>query len=1059
MTNKTVVFPKLLRCRFIVAYLICTVTFSVLNDAFAQRSMEFEQLSFEQGVASNWVFDIVEDDTGFVWFAGFSGLTRHDGLVNKNYTHLPNDTSSLSINHLRRLMTLPDGRIICSTIGGGLCIYNSIHDNFRRINRTTHPNLPTEFIAAGIRHYDDDILYLAGRPRSILRFNPFDSLPDFEEFPLDAESRTGYFRENKTRDILPDMRDSSKYWIVGNYRIYSFDAESNAVQLEKEFEQLMDYNTHFELIHCVHMIDKDHLLLKLDNYGFHRFNLRNKQLEFLAPDPATAPFRSVSICPSSRGGYWIGANNGQLFFAEPGFGDITEIHIEKADINHSYIECIYETVNGELYIGTNGAGVLKHHPSSNRFRILKPVLTDSAEVQTESEWTSLDNFNRGILHPKFPLYYINSYNYPGKLFLLNIRSERIGFLNTTDIDNIERGNFARGPENKVVTHNMSALFETDSSGRNVLPFDWTLYGGQAPSLPEEIRHLTFGEDGRLLISGPGYLYLVTPDYQNPKIFTHKLNLLQGYWEEVIFESNRITMLSEEAVFEWDVDKNELTQLHFTSEFSPEKKIMRGFSKRDSAIFITSTLHGVIQFKREGDTLKVVHQFSPPKDILSNNIYSSRMDSDGYIWLSTALGYERFDPTGKSSVRFGYRQNLPRLYRDNPFFINDAGIFASHGHKDLVYGRIDELLHINTSGNLLLHTFEVDGRNMMTQFPDSQNGISLGHKQNNLVMGWSHTKSSSSDFYRSEYMLRGFDKAYQSAGNLYSAHYTNVPPGDYHFEVSIRSVMDGSEIHHRSVPVSIAPPWWDTLLFKLCVAFILLLAIYGIFRLRLNAVRKEQALISTYNQQLVEMEMQFLRAQMNPHFMFNSLNSIKHFILLNKKEEAVEYLSKFAQLIRSILQYSSLSYISLQEELSTLKTYIELEQARFSGGFEFEIEVDPGLDLSEIVLQPLIFQPYVENAIWHGLMHKERDRLLKIVLSKSNEQLVCEVIDNGIGREQSRNIRSKTSTRKSMGLPISEKRMKAQDASANVHITDLKNADGSTAGTKVTICLPLKFRDH
>lgn len=1059
MTTHTVKFLNRIWSREGVTSMTCTAIIMLLSgNAIAQRSMEFEHLSFKQGVGSNWVFDIAEDDKGFVWFAGFSGLTRHDGLVNKHYINLPSDTASLSSNHVYRLMTRKDGSIICSTIGGGLSIYDPIHDNFRRIDRNTHPNLPTGYITAGVQHHHNDVLFLAGRPRSILRFDPMENMPSFTEIPVAAETENGYFRENKTRAIFPDARDSLKYWIVGNFRIYSFDAGKNTLHLEMEFDQLVNYNIQFELISCAVMHDEDHLLLNLINHGFHTYNLRTKQLEFLAPDPANAVSVSVTVSPSLTGGYWIGTNNGQLFYTESDFGNLTEIQIEKIDIKQSQIECIYESAHGQLFIGTNGAGVLKHDLSSNRFGIIKPALSDIKVDHKETEPIVQFGFNHGILHPHLPYYYANSYKWPGKVFLFDLESERVGFLHSGEIESIERGNFVRGPGNSVLTHNGSTIFQTDSSGQNLLPFDWTLYGGKAPSLPDPIRHITFAEDGRLLISGRKYLYLITPDAHHPKTLTYQLEKSPEIWREVLFENSRITFLEQEAVHEWDTDQNIWSELHFDQGFAPEIKAMRGFSHTGHGSFITSALHGVIQVNRTSDSLIVSRKFSQPHELVSNNIYTSRMDSCGYIWLSTDLGFQRFDPEGKSRVHFGYRQNLPILYRDNPFFVNDSGRYASHGINHLVHGRIDELLHFSTTGNLMLTTFEADGINVLSHHSYERDGASLQHKQNNLVFGWSHTRSSSSDFYLSEYKLSGFDEIWQLADAEYRAYYTNVPPGDYLFEISIRSVMDGNIIHQLSIPVSIAPPWWDTAVLKVVVGLILLTVTFGLFRLRLNAVRKKQALISSYNQQLVEMEMQFLRAQMNPHFMFNSLNSIKHFILLNKKEEAVEYLSKFAQLIRSILQYSSLSYISLQEELATLKTYIELEQARFSDGFGFKIEVDSGLDLNEIVLQPLIFQPYVENAIWHGLMHKESDRLLKIVLSKSNHQLVCEVIDNGIGRAESKSIRSKTNTRKSMGIPISEKRIKAQDPSASVQITDLKNDDGSAAGTKVTICLPMKFRD-
>jgi LytS/YehU family sensor histidine kinase len=216
------------------------------------------------------------------------------------------------------------------------------------------------------------------------------------------------------------------------------------------------------------------------------------------------------------------------------------------------------------------------------------------------------------------------------------------------------------------------------------------------------------------------------------------------------------------------------------------------------------------------------------------------------------------------------------------------------------------------------------------------------------------------------------------------------------------------------------------------------------------------LIVAYDKQLADLKMQFLRAQMNPHFMFNSLNSIKHFILTNEREKASEYLSNFAQLIRSILSFSNARYISLADELNTLETYVGLERIRFSDGFDYQIKVSESIDPSALLVQPLIFQPYVENAVWHGLMHKESQRRLEIEISENKNMLTCSITDNGIGREKSASIKSKSNTRKSLGLQISELRMKAQDANTTVEIIDLKSENGTSLGTRVLISLPLKY---
>jgi len=212
------------------------------------------------------------------------------------------------------------------------------------------------------------------------------------------------------------------------------------------------------------------------------------------------------------------------------------------------------------------------------------------------------------------------------------------------------------------------------------------------------------------------------------------------------------------------------------------------------------------------------------------------------------------------------------------------------------------------------------------------------------------------------------------------------------------------------------------------------------------------------QQASELEMQALRAQMNPHFIFNSLNSINMFILENNKLQASGYLSKFSRLIRLILQNSKEAFIPLENELEALQLYLELEALRFENKFEYKILVADEVDTTLLKVPPLIIQPYAENAIWHGLMHKKEKGHLEIELYLEKEILFCKIIDDGIGRKKAAELKSKSaSTHKSMGVKITENRiarMQSNGDQTSVEIRDLVYADGSAAGTEVVLRIPV-----
>jgi len=236
------------------------------------------------------------------------------------------------------------------------------------------------------------------------------------------------------------------------------------------------------------------------------------------------------------------------------------------------------------------------------------------------------------------------------------------------------------------------------------------------------------------------------------------------------------------------------------------------------------------------------------------------------------------------------------------------------------------------------------------------------------------------------------------------------------------------------------------------------------RKTLAEVKRLKETATTQNENLLlkqkasELEMQSLRAQMNPHFIFNSLNSINNFILKNDRQQASEYLTKFSKLIRLILQNSQASLITLESELESLELYLDLEALRFEDRFAYKISYPGDLDIEVLKVPPMVIQPFAENAIWHGLMHKEEKGQLDIEIFQENDFLFFRITDNGIGRKKAAEMESKSATKhKSMGLQITAERIamlqNTKENESPVLINDLVSADGRAAGTEVIIKMP------
>jgi LytS/YehU family sensor histidine kinase len=229
---------------------------------------------------------------------------------------------------------------------------------------------------------------------------------------------------------------------------------------------------------------------------------------------------------------------------------------------------------------------------------------------------------------------------------------------------------------------------------------------------------------------------------------------------------------------------------------------------------------------------------------------------------------------------------------------------------------------------------------------------------------------------------------------------------------------------------------------------------AVYRFRVGQIRREEKLKTEFNKKLAEVEMTALRAQMNPHFLFNCLNSINRFIVRSDAETASNYLTKFSRLIRLILQNSKAPTITLKSELEALRLYIEMEEMRFENRFDYDIRVDAEVESEFVEVPPLLLQPYVENAIWHGLMHKEARGRLTVEITRDNGWLRCVIEDNGIGRQRAQQLKSKSATRdKSMGMKITTDRLNLYQKQTKVQVIDLMDSNGTPAGTRVILGFP------
>ena len=338
---------------------------------------------------------------------------------------------------------------------------------------------------------------------------------------------------------------------------------------------------------------------------------------------------------------------------------------------------------------------------------------------------------------------------------------------------------------------------------------------------------------------------------------------------------------------------------------------------------------------------------------------------------------------------------------------------------------------------------------------------LPYYLNNIAFEYIGICLSNPQKVRYQFKLEGFDKTWSPVTNETSARYPNLSPGKYSFKV----IACNNEGLWNKEPATfsfiISPPVWKTWWFRISMTISAIILIVIFLRVRIDAIRRKEAERLNREIQLAQNELKALRAQMDPHFIFNSLSSIQSFIMTKDEESALRYLNKFAKLMRMILSNSEKASITLREEIDALQLYMELEALRWDNKFEYSVEIDLRVDVDDHKVPTMLIQPYVENAILHGVVPKTDGKgMIGVSIAQEEAHIICTVQDNGIGRKRSQELRTTTnrSLHESMGMKITNERLellnRIHHSSLSAKIIDLEDEKGNSLGTKVEIFIPI-----
>ena len=480
-------------------------------------------------------------------------------------------------------------------------------------------------------------------------------------------------------------------------------------------------------------------------------------------------------------------------------------------------------------------------------------------------------------------------------------------------------------------------------------------------------------------------------------------------------------------------------------------LVRGFTTTsDGTLWLSTMTKGVYTWQNG----YLRQQLSRDQGLASNKI--NAMSADGEVlWIATEEGIQAYNTTS-GSIRtlrrsdgikdFGIRSILPM--QDGIYFTSSAGVFKMD--RNLVF---KPMAASTIRINQVRIADEVVSLDRELRFDSSETlGIEVG------AVGLRASES-----FNFRYKLNEDDNWTTLPVGTHNLQFASLSAGTYNLQLQ-QVVAAGDEAQIQCLPFRVTRPWYQNpLTWSLIVGAA---AAFGFLiyreRVRLRegkALKKLQDL--QRSKELVNLKLENLRSQMDPHFIFNALNSIQEYIVTNQQDLAGDYLGKFADLIRTYLEQSSKGEITLQEELNTLHSYLELEKLRFEEKLNYSIEHCGELDPENVLIPTMLIQPYVENALKHGLLHRNNNRKLKIhFAAEVDRMLCCTITDNGVGREEAKRQKEKQQrkNRKSFATAATANRLEllnqGQMRKAGVRIIDL-TVDGIATGTQVIVSIPYR----
>jgi ligand-binding sensor domain-containing protein len=1057
---------KSLAVRRIAGILIAFSAGFLFNDqVFSQQSIiRFDKLTSEniltvKGISQNSIYCLIQDSKGFIWIGTWDGLNKYDGydftiyntsnglsnptintviedddkklwigtdnglnILNREtgeirqFFHDPDNCNSLSDNFINHIFKDKNGFIWISTANGlnrfdkSQNVFTSFNF-FERNSDSSYSNFVTR-----VRQDEKGVLWIATH-RGIHCMEPDEQ--SFRDYKLEQDINSPvYNKSNYVQDLAIDSQGqvyAATLW--GIFIIKPDFGIIHHMQADKEDDCRLSSNQVNALL-----IDKKEMVwigtnLGLDLYDPVNITMTSFKAGLNITNLSNEDVRS--IFEDEAGTIWIGTYKG-LNKVDRSPSRFLHYQSEPEDLNSLSDNIVYafaEDHFNRVWIGTYG-GVnifdrskesytcLTHDPekpgslSSNRIRTLAVDSSGYIWVGTESSGMNRVDVKTGQI-----IKYRHSAGDTSTISEDNIISTFVDSKGRVWVGTVNKGVNIISPDNRPVE-----ILTKEPESRIRLSDNkiWTIY-----------------EDRE------GNYWLGT---------NNGLNKIYSGFDSVTVYSNNPS------------DENSISS----------DRIFSVYQDKEGIYWIGTMGGGLNRFDPVSGRFKTYNE----RDGLPNNVvYGTLDDEEGNLWISTNWGLSKFNKANETFVNYDTKDGV----QGNEF---NAGAYLKNKPGEMYFGGMNgfNVFHpseitVNKFPPRMVFTgFKVLNALQSVELEDSEI-IRLHYNENFFSIEFSALDFTNPPKNLYRYKLEKYDNDWVLANaSQRRADYRKVDPGTYRFIVT-GSNNDGVwNETGLSLTIVIRPPWWRTWIFRLSMILVSVIIFWSAILLRIKTIRRKHEVekkMLAIEKQVFELEQKALRLQMNPHFMFNSLNAIQNFVLANDTDKAVNYLAKFSHLMRMILANSTATMITLKDELKSLTYYMDLEQLRFDHKFEYIIKRDPAIDEEFVEIPPMLFQPYVENAIIHGLVNNPKHGLLEISIKQINKGvLLCSIRDNGVGREKAIAIRNASGIkRQPRGMIITQERIEIFNEknrkNFSVKITDLKDNQGEPAGTLVEFTIQYK----